>query len=315
MGLATWNGKDVLAERDAIATFLAPRGLNGESDQWAMRNARHLVNPKGPMIATRMRTREEIEKAFNADMVCSAVQLYTLLSKTEFNVPTKANVCGGEVLTRLVDPDDLSIVSPGQFIPAMSHEQLVRMGELSVHTACALAAQLEKTGYNSVAIATNVSQATLKDGRLEDIVHKALFETRISARKLIIEILEDVTLSPADIETIRNLHDEGVNVEVDDLDQKNGMTILEELARTGVGIDGVKISGHCTCGISTMEHPKEQCRVRECLQRAKELGAKHVTVEGGPRGVSPYDAFWIWKEATKIGWPDPELIMEGSITR
>ena len=144
-------------------------------------------------------------------------------------------VVGLEALARWRHPT-LGVVSPVQFIAVAEEIGLIgQLGEWVLRTACARVAKLD-----DLFIAVNVSAVQLRDDRFADMVKHVLLETRLSPKRLELEITETaiVNADSAAVQLLKDLRRIGVRISLDDFGTGySSLTLLKDLAVDKVKID------------------------------------------------------------------------------
>jgi diguanylate cyclase (GGDEF)-like protein/PAS domain S-box-containing protein len=144
-------------------------------------------------------------------------------------------VVGLEALARWRHPT-LGVVSPVQFIAVAEETGLIgQLGEWVLRTACARVAKLD-----DVFIAVNVSAVQLRDDGFADMVMRVLIETRLSPKRLELEITETaiVNADGAAVQLLKRLRKAGVRISLDDFGTGySSLTLLKDLAVDKVKID------------------------------------------------------------------------------
>ena len=144
-------------------------------------------------------------------------------------------VVGLEALARWRHPT-LGVVSPVQFIAVAEETGLIgRLGEWVLRTACARVAKMD-----DIFIAVNVSAVQLRDEHFADMVLRTLFETRLSPKRLELEITETaiVNADGAAVQLLKRLRRAGVRISLDDFGTGySSLTLLKDLAVDKVKID------------------------------------------------------------------------------
>ncbi|KWV44779.1 deubiquitinase [Bradyrhizobium macuxiense] len=123
-------------------------------------------------------------------------------------------ICGFEALLRWQHPKR-GFVPPDQFIPIAEEIGLiVQLGEWVLNRACEQAV----TWPSEMKLAVNVSAAQFRDPGLIDIISSALTASRLSPRRLELEITESVFLanSTETIATLHRLKAQGLRIALDD---------------------------------------------------------------------------------------------------
>ena len=144
-------------------------------------------------------------------------------------------VVGLEALARWRHPT-LGVVSPVQFIAVAEETGLIgQLGEWVLRTACARVAKLD-----DLFIAVNVSAVQLRDDDFADMVKRVLLETRLSPKRLELEITETaiVNADSAAVQLLKDLRRIGVRISLDDFGTGySSLTLLKDLAVDKVKID------------------------------------------------------------------------------
>ncbi|MET0935698.1 MAG: EAL domain-containing protein [Luteibacter sp.] len=144
-------------------------------------------------------------------------------------------VIGLEALARWRHPV-LGVVSPVQFIAVAEETGLIgRLGEWVLRTACARMA-----GVDDLFIAVNVSAVQLRDDQFADRVLRVLADTRLSPRRLELEITETaiVNADGAAVRLLQRLRRAGVRISLDDFGTGySSLTLLKDLDVDKVKID------------------------------------------------------------------------------
>ncbi|WP_407167226.1 EAL domain-containing protein [Bradyrhizobium sp. ORS 111] len=123
-------------------------------------------------------------------------------------------ICGFEALLRWHHPKR-GLVPPDQFIPIAEEIGLiVQLGEWVLNRACEQAV----TWPSEMKLAVNVSAAQFRDPGLIDIISGALTTSKLSPRRLELEITESVFLanSSETIATLHKLKAQGLRIALDD---------------------------------------------------------------------------------------------------
>jgi diguanylate cyclase (GGDEF)-like protein/PAS domain S-box-containing protein len=121
---------------------------------------------------------------------------------------------GFEALLRWTHPERGAIL-PSEFIPLAEDSGLIgALGEWVLHEACAEAA----TWPTDLTVAINLSPLQFASSNLVAIVIHALAASGLAAKRLELEITEPVLLhdSERNLATLRQLHDLGVRISLDD---------------------------------------------------------------------------------------------------
>jgi diguanylate cyclase (GGDEF)-like protein len=124
------------------------------------------------------------------------------------------DICSCEALVRWRHPER-GLISPAEFIPVAEEAGLIsQIGEWVLKTACMEAATWPK----GITVAVNVSPSQFKDKTLILHVMTALAASQLPARRLAIEITENVLMTDneANLAILHQLRDLGVQIVMDD---------------------------------------------------------------------------------------------------
>ncbi|GAA5213754.1 putative bifunctional diguanylate cyclase/phosphodiesterase [Corallincola platygyrae] len=144
-----------------------------------------------------------------------------------------------EALLRWHHPMDGSI-SPAEFIPiAEETRQILPLGDFVLREAMRQMESWNRVGLRKARVSINVSNVQLKQLPLKDWVEKALKETKLPPRCLMLEITESYLMEASDeiIQQIEGLRELGVKIAIDDFG--TGYSSLSSLA--SLPIDVLKI--------------------------------------------------------------------------
>ncbi|HXH28163.1 MAG TPA: EAL domain-containing protein [Candidatus Polarisedimenticolia bacterium] len=149
------------------------------------------------------------------------------------------SIVGAEALIRWRHPD-LGLVAPAEFIPLAEETGLILpVGEWVLREACGRMAAWHRAGHRSLVVSVNLSGRQFRDGRLGEVVRRALEVSGLPPRCLELEITESVLMREAQetVATLRSLKALGVRIAVDDFG--TGYSSLSYLTR--FPIDTLKI--------------------------------------------------------------------------
>jgi diguanylate cyclase (GGDEF)-like protein len=121
---------------------------------------------------------------------------------------------GAEALMRWQHPRR-GLISPAEFIPlAEDTGAIIAMGEWALRTACRDAAEGRIPGT----VAVNLSPVQFGRETLAETIHQILLETRLSPRRLEVEVTESTVMSDRTqaLRTLRRLKAMGISVAMDD---------------------------------------------------------------------------------------------------
>jgi diguanylate cyclase (GGDEF)-like protein len=158
----------------------------------------------------RMKTRSKLERDLQSALTNGEFELfYQPIVNLEDN-----KIKAFEALLRWRHPER-GLVSPTEFIPIAEETGLiVPLGEWVLRQACADAANWP----NDIGVAVNISSVQLTNKNLANAVIGAIASASIPAARLNLEITESVFLqnTPANLATLKRLHELGVQFSMDD---------------------------------------------------------------------------------------------------
>ena len=131
---------------------------------------------------------------------------------------TDGQLVGAEALIRWQHPE-LGLLPPGRFIPLAEESSLInRIGAWALNEACRQCAAWHKAGLGRLRIAVNLSLRQLNGMELVTLVDDALAASGLPADCLELELTESLMMTNIDLtlETLRALHQRGVQVALDD---------------------------------------------------------------------------------------------------
>ncbi|WP_323815720.1 EAL domain-containing protein [Cellvibrio sp. NN19] len=126
-------------------------------------------------------------------------------------------IASAEALLRWHHPER-GMVPPDEFIPyAQEHGLIVPIGEWVIKQACAQAVEWHQAGF-PLSVSVNVSVRQFQQENLFDLFSSALAKTGLPAKKLIIEITEQMFLENTEknLEQISQLKEMGLRISLDD---------------------------------------------------------------------------------------------------
>jgi diguanylate cyclase (GGDEF)-like protein len=199
---------------------------------------KHCFSHYEPTMHARVRRRHEF-----------ALELQGALDRDEIKVVFEpivnlrdGRITAFEALARWHSPDR-GIVQPGEFIPVAEESGLmVQIGNTVLRQACAAARRWQDTfpAYRDTGVSVNLSPSELANESLADDVARVLFETRLPAENLMLEITESDVMWDLDSAHLRmsELRALGVRLVLDDFG--TGHSSLERLDT--FPLDAVKIA-------------------------------------------------------------------------
>ncbi|MBF0417439.1 MAG: EAL domain-containing protein [Magnetococcales bacterium] len=148
---------------------------------------------------------------------------------------------GMEALVRWDHPRE-GVLFPQQFIPLAEGTGLItQVGAWVLRTACRDAACWLEEGFSDLRLAVNLSALQFRDGeRLVALVEETLCETGFPARNLELEITESMMVGNPDqaADTLRQLHDLGISIAMDDFGTGfSSLALLKRLPIQVIKID------------------------------------------------------------------------------
>ncbi len=141
------------------------------------------------------------------------------------------HVVGVEALLRWQHPER-GPISPAEFIPVAESTGLIMpIGEWVLREACRQARAWKDAGLPPLRVAVNLSAAQFRHHNLLDTITRALEEAKLDPPFLEVELTESLIMKDvhSTIETLRHLHDLGVQISVDDFG--TGYSSLSYLTR------------------------------------------------------------------------------------
>jgi diguanylate cyclase (GGDEF)-like protein/PAS domain S-box-containing protein len=237
------------------------------------------------------RTGKSRHVVFSADMDAHSVLRLDLEAdlrraiqrdELELHFQPITEVIGGElvaleVLVRWNHPAQGQI-PPATFIPVAEESGLiVALGTWVLQTACRQVAawQRERPDQEPITVSVNISARQFQDQRLIAVVQRAIEDSGIEPRQIMLEITESVALSDlTDTQaTLRALSQLGVHLAIDDFGTGySGLSYLQRCRIETIKIDQSYIHGICV-------NPGDEAMVRAVSAYAATLGVD-VVAEG-----------------------------------
>ena len=182
------------------------------------------------------------------------------------------SVTGLEALMRWQHPRR-GLILPGEFLTAFEDPECsLALGEVALDRAMAQMRDWLDMGVEFGRVAVNLSASQFRTGDLADSIRRKLAHWRVPAERLTLEVTENVYMgwgSEAVCETVRALHDTGVQIALDDFG--TGYASLANLKQ--FPIDRLKIDR------SFVQNRQDAPIVRAVLSLGSSLGMK-VVAEG-----------------------------------
>lgn len=187
---------------------------------------------------------------------------------------SSASVTSVEALVRWQHPEH-GLLAPAEFVPMAEQTDLIRPLTLFVlDEALQQASEWEEMGLD-LGVAVNLAMPNLLDSRLPDDVAKALAKTKVSPRRLTLEITENaVMIDPVRVtDVLRRLRSLGVGLSLDDFGTgHSSLAYLKELA-----IDELKIDRSFVQDMA--QDGQNAAIVRSTIELAHAMGLR-VVAEG-----------------------------------
>jgi diguanylate cyclase (GGDEF)-like protein/PAS domain S-box-containing protein len=183
-----------------------------------------------------------------------------------------SRVVAAEALVRWRHPSR-GLVPPDQFIGAAEETGLiVPLGEWVLRAACAQAARWSRRRGRELRMGVNLSARQLHHAGLVDSITRALAESKLPARLLVLEITESSFMKDigAASEILSRLRSTGIRVSVDDFG--TGYSSLGYLKT--LPIDSIKIDRSFVRGLSS--DPHDQAIARTIVTLAHSIGVDAI---------------------------------------
>jgi diguanylate cyclase (GGDEF)-like protein/PAS domain S-box-containing protein len=226
---------------------------------------------------------------YTADMSERALQKLALenqlrwaLERKEFRVHYQpqvsintGEVTGMEALVRWQHPEH-GLISPAEFIPLAEDTGLIApLGEWVLRTACAQTREWQRSGFEHLHVAVNLSPRQFQQPDLVTMIERLLKETGLNAESLELEVTESSVMKNAEtaISTLSELKAMGIKISVDDFG--SGYSSLSYLK--SLPIDVLKIDQSFVRDMTA--DPKDAAIVMAIIQLAHSLQLK-VIAEG-----------------------------------
>lgn len=164
---------------------------------------------------------------------------FMLYYQPKINVKTR-KIIGIEALLRWKHPER-GIVLPLDFISVAEETGfIVPIGEWVLHTACSQNKEWQKTGFEPMSIAVNISFRQFEQENLLPTIISTLHKVDMSPQTLELEITESTLMKNPEktISTLKELKDMGVKISIDDFG--TGYSSLEYLKR--IPLNSLKIA-------------------------------------------------------------------------
>lgn len=149
-------------------------------------------------------------------------------------------IVGAEALLRWKHPES-GIVSPMEFIPVAEETGLILpIGEWVIRTACSQNKEWQKSGFEPMSIAVNLSNRQFEQPNLLEIIIRILKDVDMATKYVELEITESTLMKSPDtaISILNELKDIGITISIDDFG--TGYSSLEYLKR--IPLNSLKVA-------------------------------------------------------------------------
>ena len=184
-------------------------------------------------------------------------------------------IVGAEALVRWQHPQH-GLLPPVRFIPLAEELGLIRfIGDWVVERACRDAAGWAAVGRDDLTVAINVAKPQFTDGDLCHVLRRAIFDSGISAQRLVIELTESMLMGDLEsgLAQMREIKALGVTLSIDDFG--TGYSSLSYLKR--LPLDELKIDRSFVSDLPGRQ--ADTAIVRTVIELGHSLGMV-VTAEG-----------------------------------
>ena len=184
-------------------------------------------------------------------------------------------IVGAEALVRWQHPEH-GLLPPGRFVPLAEELGLIaRIGDWVIQQSCRDAAAWTSAGLGELRVAINVAKPQFTNGELGGVLRRAIFDSGLSAERLIIEITESMLMD--DLESGMALMNDikalGATLSIDDFG--TGYSSLSYLKR--LPLDELKIDRSFVVDLPGQR--ADLAVVRTIIELGHSLGMS-VTAEG-----------------------------------
>ena len=230
---------------------------------------------RNKIVSFRPEMRSDLERRINLlREVRDGVQAgeFVLYYQPLVSIAEPRSVTGLEALMRWQHPRR-GLILPGEFLTAFEDPECsLALGEVALDRAMAQMRDWLDQGVEFGRVAVNLSASQFRTGDLAESIRRKLEHWRVPAERLTLEVTENVYMgwgSEAVCETVRALHDTGVQIALDDFG--TGYASLANLKQ--FPIDRLKIDR------SFVQNRQDAPIVRAVLSLGSSLGMK-VVAEG-----------------------------------
>ncbi len=184
-------------------------------------------------------------------------------------------ITGMEALIRWIHPEK-GLISPADFIPLAEETGLILpIGDWVLRTVCKQSMQWQRSGYNPIRIAINLSVRQFRQKELAERVMHVLKETGLDTNYLEMEITENIAMHDPEfiINILNTFRKMGLTVSIDDFGTDySSLNYLRNLP-----VDKIKIAKPFVQGIANGS--KDSSIVSAIVALGRNLGM-HVVAEG-----------------------------------
>ena len=227
---------------------------------------------RNKIVSFRPEMRSDLERRINLlREVRDGVQAgeFVLYYQPLVSIAEPRKVTGLEALMRWNHPRR-GLILPGEFLTAFEDPECsLALGEVALDRAMAQMRDWLDQGVEFGRVAVNLSASQFRTGDLAESIRRKLEHWRVPAERLTLEVTENVYMgwgSEAVCETVRALHDTGVQIALDDFG--TGYASLANLKQ--FPIDRLKIDR------SFVQNRQDAPIVRAVLSLGSSLGMKLV---------------------------------------
>ena len=183
-------------------------------------------------------------------------------------------IVGAEALLRWQHPE-YGLLTPEEFIPLAEETGLILpIGQWLLRVACQQLSDWHEAGFGTMRIAVNIATPQIRDEDLVELVTEVLAETAVPHHALELEITEVNAIEKTNqhIDVLRQLHDLGINISVDDFGLDSSLYCLKRLPVNTLKIDQSFVRG-------MYEDESDQAIIKAIIAMAHSLDLR-VIAEG-----------------------------------
>lgn len=192
-----------------------------------------------------------------------------------YDIKTSA-LCGAEALARKEDAVN-GLLLPMSFIPAMEADGTIEQLDLFMFEKTAeLINTWRRAGLNTVSMAVNMSQVTLRKANLPDIIRAIVNKFNLPSNSIEVEVTETMRCTdfPALQKTLGAIRESGIKVVMDDF----GAAYSNIIELTLLNADALKLDKAFLLG-GAQDESKTRKIITHIANMAKDIGMK-VVAEG-----------------------------------